>query len=428
MSAYELAFLIVESKLDLSYSLLIFMLESLAQHQSRPHLVPWTDFPDHQRQALDKYFRERNIDDATASGIRDILRTDTNSRALRRFKDFVTAYIPDDFFRASAHQQNRRQIRRSRIEPMLQSAYKIRSEYVHELTPLAETIRLSQKYETCHFNKEDHFTLRGLHRLCREVLLNFVSQRSPAELTAGSATLAEFESDFPGKQQLPSHQCTDYWINKCMPKDDGSDVLAWIEGLLEMHTVKCIRKKPVTLLGIGPDGLGVLSFLPGTKYPFQELQAWADKGLHHTKSQHRESVLALAALCGSKTVAKFKKPTRIESLVADVFSTVPTLDTETATNILRNHLRQQSSKQLKISTEIEIALMLHVSQKHQKSGGSDQAREWWKAACDDAAGLPDIQSKLLESDGNFELLPKVSDILFPDTAPEKHCLLFDHSE
>lgn len=84
---------LVSGNIDLSYSSLVYALESLAQGYL-PYSPCWDDFP--KKDKIDKVLAD--IDGSTAFELRNILIQDANLKAQKRFLDFTCQHIDDSFF------------------------------------------------------------------------------------------------------------------------------------------------------------------------------------------------------------------------------------------------------------------------------------------------------------------------------------------
>jgi len=85
---------ILGTNIDLTYSLLIYSIEALAQ-RSDSFEPTWEDYPQNTRCLLDNIFKE--IDSGIARRIKNALLKDSNLKSTLRFMSFVSSNIDDTF-------------------------------------------------------------------------------------------------------------------------------------------------------------------------------------------------------------------------------------------------------------------------------------------------------------------------------------------
>ncbi len=165
--------------IDLAYSMLVYVLESFAQSfdNFRPS---WDDYDPSVKGRLNVVFNEISHD--KADEIRDILISSSNFKTQQRFIDFFKTYTADEFF-ITQSQGLKFCIRKSELEVALKNAYRLRSNYTHELQPIQEQLRSEKiaEFDTFHWDGQPYLTFKGLFRLARHVIAEFISSRPRIE-------------------------------------------------------------------------------------------------------------------------------------------------------------------------------------------------------------------------------------------------------
>lgn len=158
----------LSTNFDLTYSILVYALESLSQRND-DYTSSWEDYDQKTRGELEVAFK--SITKEIVEEIKGVLVDGKQFKLLKRFKGFILENIEDDFF----HETDRYPVRYSFLIRALDNLYKIRSSFVHELKPLDAMI--SKAYNPigdCLFIfGEPYLTYSGLLRLLRHVIINF---------------------------------------------------------------------------------------------------------------------------------------------------------------------------------------------------------------------------------------------------------------
>lgn len=172
----------VDYNLELSYSLMVFSLESLCQKFDNFE-NEWTDYPGDIRDKIDKLNKEYEIIPEYYNELQNILIEDKHLKLTKRFVEFVKFYLDDEFFKEDA-KNAKNPVRKSELDFVLENVYSIRSGYVHSLKEFNDIqVLMMQKLdkETMDNDKGKFLTLRGLARLVHNVLKNFVLQNAELE-------------------------------------------------------------------------------------------------------------------------------------------------------------------------------------------------------------------------------------------------------
>jgi len=204
INAFSQSLQILNYNLDLAYSLMVYSLESLTQKFDKfePN---WEDYEESIQNKLEKLFREEEFEQSTIESIIKILLKSRNLRATKRFIDFTSNHISDTFFKEEADG-----LKKSELNLALKNAYKMRSNYVHEL----KEIEISLKYpqilgggESIRWENKPYITYAGLTRLVHHVINNFIEKQDQLKKERYN-----WRQDLPGRIQMEIHP--KYWIWK----------------------------------------------------------------------------------------------------------------------------------------------------------------------------------------------------------------------
>ena len=159
--------------LELSYTLLVASIESLAQSFDRFE-PEWTDYDEAKRAKIDKALL--GACDQTGDRVRRALLEIEKSAAGRRFREFAKANVHRSFFREEAD-GIQGPVSQADLDQLLREAYALRSGYIHRLRELPRALAVAAlPGETTRVDGRMQFTFRGLERLARHVILGFVRE------------------------------------------------------------------------------------------------------------------------------------------------------------------------------------------------------------------------------------------------------------
>ncbi len=123
----------------------------------------------------------------------------------RRFRDFTMEHLSGDFFRTGVAGV-RDPIGRRDLPRALAEAYQIRSNYIHTLAELPRLLTLGAfESDTVALERRPNLTFRGLTRVAREAILEFVRRQPRRE-----AEPYDYSLETPGVVSLP--MAAQYWV------------------------------------------------------------------------------------------------------------------------------------------------------------------------------------------------------------------------
>lgn len=227
LSAYYSAIRVLYEDISLSYSMLVYCIESLSSNYDK-YIPIWDDYDYEIKGKLENCLS--GYDNKLFDEIKNILIKDKHLKLSKRFVNFVLANVTDDFFIAT----DRKGITYDELENALQNAYSIRSKYAHELKPIMKQLqigRFSDKCDAVEWEHSIYFTYGGLIRLVRHIIINFVAKCEKVK-----------KENYPWYTELPGivdiKLSPKIWLGKAKD-NDGGRAIANLEGLLQ-----CIESDP----------------------------------------------------------------------------------------------------------------------------------------------------------------------------------------
>ena len=191
----------IDYNLELSYSLMVFSIESLCQKFDKFENT-WADYPGDVRDKIDKLNKEYNVPNDYSINLQNILLEKEHLKLKNRFIEFVKFYLDNDFFKEEA-KNVKDPVRKSELYQVLENVYSTRSGYVHSLEEFDDIqVFMMQKVdkETMNYDNGKFLTLSGLARLVHNVLKNFVFQNTKLEKNEENPLQKE-----PGNNNYPEN-------------------------------------------------------------------------------------------------------------------------------------------------------------------------------------------------------------------------------
>lgn len=182
ITAFIYALESIDYNLELSYSLMVFSIESLCQKFDKFE-NKWEDYPGNLRDNIDKLNEKYEISPEYYIELQNILIEDKPLKITKRFVEFVKFYLDDDFFKEEA-KNVKNPVRKSELDSVLENVYSIRSGYVHSLKEFNDIqVLMMQKLdkETMNYDNGKFLTISGLARLVHNVLKNFIFETAELE-------------------------------------------------------------------------------------------------------------------------------------------------------------------------------------------------------------------------------------------------------
>jgi hypothetical protein len=365
--------------IDLAYTILVFALECLSQTFD-DYSPTWEDYPSEVTSVLDPILR--NLGDSTAEDIRRALLRDRNLKLQKRFVDFVSTHVRKSFFIEEAPAK-RRALRKTELARALRNAYKMRSEYTHQLQPIHELLRTPgfAASEAILWKHEPWLSLAGLVRLVRHVICSFVARQESLE-----------EEDIDWRSELPGvvhvQLAPQYWIwrHASFQPEDATEKL---EGFLQQ--IESVHVSGESLTGLR-DLMGVYEeILPrvhGT-HKLRMLALYCAYSLivqEDGRTENHETVIAeherLLEECSIEAmlvllISENKWPWEPRDLVKQW-------------NLYQK--QRYHSRGLAIPPGLEILLQVEIAEAYLEAGSTQRHSMWLGRALLDASGRSSLQS------------------------------------
>ncbi|EPT9249484.1 hypothetical protein ACVTNF_001647 [Photobacterium damselae] len=157
---------------DLSYSTLVYALESLSQKHDG-YSPEWNHYDDNTRRKLKPILSD--ISEEHSESIKSILIDGKQFKLRKRFEAFVSENLDDEFYKTHLG-KNATTLRRSFLLRCLNNLYQLRSSFVHELKPLDVMLSTPHSPSSDYIIRfgEPYFTFTGINRVARTVIVNFL--------------------------------------------------------------------------------------------------------------------------------------------------------------------------------------------------------------------------------------------------------------
>ena len=167
----------IADDVNLAYALFVMSMESLAQ-EFDGHVAEWSDY-DHTKRAKSDEALD-GVPEDTSERVRAAILHNEHVAAARRFRDFTLAHVAPRFREEAAEVQG--PLSRPDLAVTLRRAYDIRSGYVRRLEDIPkELIGLPELPEALELAGTKTLTFRGLSRLARHVIMQFVERGRTVE-------------------------------------------------------------------------------------------------------------------------------------------------------------------------------------------------------------------------------------------------------
>jgi hypothetical protein len=420
LAAYERALHVLSSDPALSYSLLVFVIEALANSHS-DYYATWDDVQGKPRESFDTLFEDdriSSIDGSWIGDLREVVVDVLHPGATRRFTKFALDHIPKNLYDAS-HSTSKSPLRYSRICQSIQNAYLLRSSFSHTLTPLTQFL-ISESYraEEVEQDGQTYLTLRGLFRLVRSIALEFIEQQETVDLRS---YCWEKESGH-GAIRLPHIPA---YARMKSPEDQLYAIEAqcaqnWFEDILQIYQdnyVECLHNEisenqadadwflGIATFGSNRAGRVLFRFDQSPSYNWQALKEQALHRVAQVKKAEKGYLQAIALLCAHLEMMDGKKGAwddvvterafgdpllGLERFVVDVIhDKAQEWSGRKAEEVFEKHLKR---RKVFLPARVEVACMLALARLF-KSENSDNGRQkWLTAAYGDTALYPSLQS------------------------------------
>ncbi len=419
LAAYERALQILSSDPALSYSLLVFVIEALANSHKDYHAT-WNDVRGEPRKQFDKLFQDdriSSIDSSWTEELRNVLVNIVHPGSTRRFTKFALDYIPSNLYDAS-YSNSKFPLRRSRIQQSIANAYVLRSSFSHALEPLNQFL-VSESYraEEVEKNGETYLTLRGLFRLVRSIMLEFIERQETVDLQS-HPWIEEVSQNVVSLPRIPAYARMRNCDGQFYPIE-SQYAQYWFADILQIYQdnyVECLHNQVSEsqgnedmLMGIATStswvGRMIFRFDPSPSYDWKSLKEQSLRLIAQAKKAEKGYLQAIALLCTHLVVMDGEEAKWDDVLTAREFGK-PLLEIERfVVDVIHNEAQHWSSKQaeevferylkhkkVSLPNRVEVACMLELARLFKNECSVEGWQKWLNAAYGDTTLYPTLQS------------------------------------
>ncbi|WP_287919236.1 hypothetical protein [Comamonas sp.] len=379
--------------LELSYTLLVASLESLAQ-KFDAHQATWLDLADESRCRIDSALSTAPAEIANA--VRDAVLKNEHVKLSRRFKEFSLENLPEEFFLGDAEGKHR-PIGRQDLVDGLSEAYQIRSAYVHNLKSLPHLLVRSTNFaETVSVDRKTVLTFQGLSRVVRSVIIEFVrrqpsvdAEHYPYQLETGSIVTGRWAASV--------------WMANLdnLKPDVGRQ---WLEGFLEQLEVYYRDPKSAKFTDIRTAMEMIEPLLPtmkaASRLPFLTIYtAFNNLFVPEERNANAQAVI-------ERWGHIFDTPS-IEALFLHSIATLPTWDIAEHAHVLDTHIGSRSKRSgYHFPRLFDASMSLQLVERYRLEGGLEEAARRLKLASENFPEYPRMRARALEGDLTHPILWK----------------------
>jgi hypothetical protein len=438
LAAYERALHVLASDPSLSYSLLVFVIEALANSDLESQAT-WDDVRGPTRNRFDTLFNDErlaSVDNTWTNELRQVLVDVLHPGATRRFTEFMLKHIPTNLYDASLN-NSKFPLRRSRIRDGIQNAYALRSSFSHALEPLTQfLVHESHRAEEIEQNGQSYLTLRGMFRLVRSVVLEFIEQHESVDLHSypwhnePTYGVISSRSSAYTRMRTPEGQ---------LHSLEAQYAQTWFEDILEIYQnnyVEFLHKQMadnpgdvswfagVATSGSSFAGRFLFRFDPNPSYDWVSLREQSLRLIPQAPRGKKGYLQAIALLCahleklddgncrwddvlGSCTFGN--TALNLERFVVDVIhDATQNWSGQQAETLLEGYLKK---RKVVLPTRVEIACMLAVAKLFQKEGLIEGRRKWLEYVYGDTALYPEFQNLIQNALASDDVVVEPREIL-----------------
>jgi hypothetical protein len=388
--------------LALAYTLLVASIESLAQGFDG-HRADWPDFEQAKRERIDVALKAATPE--VARDVRGALLEIEHVSLKRRFRDFTLNHLNPHFFREEAAAVAG-PVGRRELSTALTQAYQVRSRYIHNLAQLPRVLAMgAMPGDITTIDRLPHLTFRGLARVARHVIFEFVARQPRTE-----KEVYDYHLESPGVVSLP--MAPQYWIWQTegfKPESGRRRFEATLEQL-----AGALRREPDS--GV-TDIRAVLGHVEPQLAQMRVVDRRPFVALHLVFNAYAPAAFRMASADAieAKYAGEFNDPSG-ESLILNLlFDQTPAWPLEQHAEALSEHFRTRSHKDgYRLPAIFEAGLMLALAERYRLDRQGDEARRIVSAALEDHPSL----RALAEFEASFSTEAAIDwrKILLPDEA------------
>lgn len=389
----------LNTNVDLSYSQLVYCLESLAQNFDE--FIPvWDDYDQNIRSKLDDLLSTLRNEELTEQ-IRALLLKSSNLKNQARFINFILQYTNDSFFQDEAH-NSKFAIKKLDLKTALVNTYGQRSSFVHALKSMKKEAKMPRVTVGEVFSEEGSpfLTYRGLIRLTLHVVTNFINIQPYLETEKFN-----WHDELPNLIQI--EWAPEYWVAN-IKGFKPEDAAKRFEGFISAFASTMQNNEKVFKFEIRPLLELYEKLMPNSK-KIEKLNMYALYVLYN-----KMVVEELELANSQSTINKYQElfdECSIQAMVVALFKKdIWKWDANTSELTLMKYMKQNlKSRKISLPNSVEVTLIIAVANLYHEEADETKFRELLLMAINQLAGLKQLQDKLLVYLNECELVP--SDII-----------------
>lgn len=387
---------------ELSYTLLVASLESLAQNFDG-HRSSWADLEDKKRLLIEKALE--GAEPHTISQVKSAILEIEHVSLARRFRDFTISHLKPSYFREDAPLQVG-PIARTELSGALIEAYRLRSKYVHNLLELPKQITLGNSFsEFVRIDGKTFLTFQGLSRLARHVIFEFVQHQPKTDKEP-----YDYKLEQPGVIRIQLSE--EYWIGRAegLSRNEGRIRLT---GFLNQLTESLIN--PETVITDLRNMLVKAETLFPQMSPSQRLPFLAIYFMFNRVVSKNVRMSSFPEI--SKKYAHELDAPSVESMFTHlILEVTPEWSLETHKEMLQEYFRSCDRKSgIKVPRLLEAGITLVLADRYRLSKDMQEAKKWISFAVENHPG----NRPLLELEQAFDAEKAIAwqELLLPKREP-----------
>ena len=364
---------------EVAYVLLVASIESLAQKfdEFRPE---WNDYDDTKRKKIDNALR--NADKDTSQNLREALLETEHHSLARRFREFTVEHLQSSYFREETIGIES-PASRADLAGALREAYVLRSRYIHNLHELPSQLAMGTfRGETIEVERRTFLTFRGMARLARHVILEFIRRQPKVAKEPYDYSLERF-----GIVQM--QMAPQYWIGNAENVDPTSGTRR-LEGFLSQVTACFNQVKDATITDLHPMLRKVEAIFPtidvNRRRPFLAIYLLynsllsADKKMSNLKKVEEQYGSEMAT------------PSIEGMLVHLIMGTIPDWPLIAHQDIHQKYFQQRERKTgLKVTCSLEAGISLALAERFRLDEDVENARKLIELTVENYPGHESLQ-------------------------------------
>lgn len=242
--------------LEVAYALMVAALESLASGAGSSQTT-WEDLPASKRDPIDIALEDVSASPEVCEAVRTAISKTEHGAKLLKFKAFIQDTVPPSFFREDGLGQAR-PVGKLDFKDALDTAYDLRSSYVHALTPLPDQVTRLHNFAdiVALEDRSPCLTFQGLLRVSKAVILAYVDGQPQIEKEP-----CDYTRDIPNLTQVQLAPSALMYPDR-IRADNGKE---WLENFIEAWDDDVLGSPTPTMADLKPSLDRAVALMPQMK-------------------------------------------------------------------------------------------------------------------------------------------------------------------